>query len=470
MKATDYLKSVLYEGEKRCKVKKSGFDGIDRSCTFDSGALSTAVNIDTSFLPALRSARREELLLAGNGGTPLGALAYGDTLFTVFKKDGKIMATRTQNGESVSAVLSDNGEDERMRCIVAFNRYSSPLDALSGAYEKLLLIFPDKKCCFADADKELSFEDISSSPMPDIQYATVHMSRVFGVDGDRVYASAFNDCSNWELDTASDIGAENAWATTSQSNTKALGGFTAVACCDGYAVCFRDDFMQQVYNNKNPFRLVDIGAWGCNDGYSHTSFNSALAFVSKSGVWLYAGGYPRLISEKLCINDFSGARVAASDELLYLYIPAEDRVFVYENTSDSWGERDVKNVSLLISNGKRVFAIKRDMSLTELDVGEYGEFCAETDFMSLGVQNPKMLKGIAATAELGENSELSVAVVYNGGEARAVHSASEGLQVIRSAIKVSRDDFAKIRLYGRGKVDIFGISLSFAYEDTAGGM
>ena len=145
-----------------------------------------------------------------------------------------------------------------------------------------MLVFPDKKCCLAEGDGPLSFEDISASPMPDIRYATVHMSRVFGVDGDRVYASAFNDCSNWELDTASDIGAENAWATTSQSNTRAIGGFSAVACCDGYAVCFRDDFMQQVYNNKNPFRLVDIGAWGCIDGYSHTQFASALAFASRS--------------------------------------------------------------------------------------------------------------------------------------------------------------------------------------------
>lgn len=470
MRATDYLKGVLYEGEKRCKVKKSGFDGIDRSRTFDSGALANAVNIDTSFLPALRSAREERIILSSDGGSPLGALAYGETLFVVYKKDGKIMASRTQNGDTVTAVLSENGEDTRMRCIVAFNRYTAPLDALSGEYERLLLVFPDKKCCFADADKPLSFEDISSSPMPDIKYATVHMSRVFGADGDRIYASAFNDCSNFELDTASDIGAENAWATTSQSNTKALGGFTAVACCDGYAVCFRNDFMQQVYNNKNPFRLVDIGAWGCIDGYSHTQFLSALAFVSKSGVWLYSGGYPRLISEKLQIKDYSRARIAANDELLYLYIPAEDRVFVYENTSDSWGERDVKNVSLLVSNGKRVFALKNDMTLTELDAGDYGEFCAETDFMSLGVQNPKMLKGIAATAEIGENSELSVSVVYTGGETRAVRSASEGLQVLRSAIKVSRDDFAKIRLYGRGKVDIFGLSLSFAYEDSTGGM
>ncbi len=469
MRPTEFMKAVLPDGENRCKVKKNQWGGLDRSRTFDSGGISEAKNIDTSFLPALRSSPLPKKL-ADASGIPLGALAGDGYLFTVYAANGKIYARRIAEGVETVAVLSDDGEDIRERCIVPFNRYTAPLDPLSGSYEKLLLIFPDKKCCSAELDSAIEFEDISKEPMPDIKYATVHLSRVFGVDGDRIYASAFNDCGDFNLDTASDIGASNAWATTSQSDTRASGGFSAVACCDGYAVCFRRDFMQQVYNSKNPFRLVDIGAWGCFDNFSHCTWNSMLAFASDCGIWLYSGGYPRLISEKLGIKDFSGTRLAANGDQLYAYIPSEDRVFTYENTGNSWGEREIDGIAIMTDNGKNVYAIKNDGSVWLIDEGEYGEFCVETDYMSLGIQNPKSLKGVAATAELGDGSELTVSLVYANGELRAVSSTSPGLQVLRTAVRTRRSDFAKVRLSGRGKVDMFGLSVSFAYEDTAGGM
>lgn len=469
MRATEYMKAVLPEGENRCKVKKNQWGGLDRSRTFDSGGISEARNIDTSFLPALRSAPAPKTVSSACG-TPLGAFAGDGYLFTVYSANGKVYAKRIVEGVESVAVLSEDGNDTRERCIVPFNRYTAPLDPLSGTYEKLLLIFPDKKCCSADIDAKIEFADISSKPMPDIKYATVHMSRVFGVDGDRIYASAFNDCGDYELDTASDIGASNAWATTSQSDTRASGGFTAVACCDGYAVCFRRDFMQQVYNNKNPFRIVDIGTWGCLDSFSHCTWNSMLAFASDSGIWLYSGGYPRLISENLGVKDFTGTRLAASGEQLYVYIPSEGRIFTYENTGNSWGERAVDGIAIMTSNGNSVYAVKNDGSVWLIDGGEYGEFCVETDFMSLGIQNPKSLKGVAATAELGEDSSLEVSLVYANGEMRAVRSTSPGLQVLRTAVRTRRSDFAKVRLSGKGKVDMFGISVSFAYEETAGGM
>ena len=123
-----------------------------------------------------------------------------------------------------------------------------------------------------------------------------------------------------------------------------------------------------------------------------------------------------------------------------------------------------------LSDGSDVYAIKHDGSVWLVDAGEYGDFCVETDFMSLGIQNPKSLKGVAATAELGDNSELEVSLVYANGEMRAVSSTSPGLQVLRTAVRTRRSDFAKVRLSGHGKVDMFGLSISFAYEDTAGGM
>ena len=166
------------------------------------------------------------------------------------------------------------------RSIVQFNVYDTPTDPLTGKYVKKLLIFPDGKSMDFEitednfevkdmkvlvktytndeepylppdsashnyyyqnlsteakkadtlygaaiykwvddeSDSEKSGWKISIPPtMPGLKYATVHLSRVFGVDDDRVYASGFNDYTNWNLDTIDEYNESNSWCSPSQS-------------------------------------------------------------------------------------------------------------------------------------------------------------------------------------------------------------------------------------------------------------
>ena len=470
MKPNGLMAEILPEGERRSRVEQTLWRGLNRRRSFNSGALSDCKNVDTTFLPALRGAR--EPVVSATGYTDvLGAYAAENMLFIIYKSGTRILADLRRGTSVFTGILSENAaEDNEMRCVVAFNRYSTPLDPLSGTYEKQLLVFPDCKCCQADCTADFTFADLAGeSDMPRIRYATVYLSRVFGVDGDRVYASAFNDPSDWELDTSEDISAQNAWATTSQSDTRAIGGFTAVACCDGCAVCFRGDYMQQIYNNKNPFRLVDIGSWGCLDNAAHCVWNNTLAFASSNGIWLYSGGYPKCISDPLAISDFTGTRLAAGRDLLYAYVPSEGRIFVYENTGESWGERALSDVSLLTGDGESVYAFCKDGRVLKLDEGDYGSFSLTSDSMTLGVVNPNKLTGIAVTAQLGEGAALEIEALIGDQSVTVASSCSPGLQVIRSALNVTRSDFAGFRFSGYGKVDLFGLSISYAKTEHAGG-
>ena len=98
--------------------------------------------------------------------------------------------------------------------------------------------------------------------MPPIKYATVHLSRLFGVSDDRVYASGYNDYTNWNLDSVDGYNESNAWCTPAQSNTKAGGIFTGITTFQSHVICFKRDFMHEIYNTKNPFRIQDIFAEG----------------------------------------------------------------------------------------------------------------------------------------------------------------------------------------------------------------
>ena len=120
---------------------------------------------------------------------------------------------------------------------------------------------------------------------PDIKYATVHTSRLFGVSDDGVYASGFNDYSNWNLDSvAAGYNESNAWSSKAQSNTKADGNFTGITTFQGHVVCFKRDFMHEIYNTKNPFRIQDIYAEGALDNRTIQDVDGKLIFVSDDDV------------------------------------------------------------------------------------------------------------------------------------------------------------------------------------------
>ncbi len=467
MNAAGYLREVLPEGEKKSLYRKKSFAGLDRRRVYDSGALSEGENVDTSCLPAVSSARQPSLVSAGRENV-LGLFAGEGVLLLVYRSGNEIRADLRQGGAVQSAVLKENaGDDRERRSAVAFRSYTTPLDPLSGQYERRLLVFPDRLSCSLDGGT-FAFTPIAAV-MPELSSAVVRDSRVIGVDGDRIYVSAFNDASNWELDTADDISPTHAWATTSQSNSRAGGGFTAVSLCDGAPVFFRRDYMQQLCGTKNPFRIADVGAWGCLSGEAACPWKSALAFASDQGVWLYTGGYPRLISEPLGVSDWTGTLLAASGELLYVYVPAEDRIFVYEDTADAWGERATGGVEALASDGKNVYAAA-DGQILLLDGGDYGAFSFSCEALSLGTAEMRRIKGIAVTAELADGAELEVSLTAGGRTAPLCRRIGGGITVLRTVPDLKADELTRLSFSGTGKVTVYGATFSFSTAREPGGV
>ena len=92
--------------------------------------------------------------------------------------------------------------------------------------------------------------DANKSKYQTLKYATVHLSRLFGVDDDRVYASGFNDYTNWNLDTVDEYNVNNAWVSPAQANTKANSSFTGITTFMNHVICFKENFMHEIYNNK----------------------------------------------------------------------------------------------------------------------------------------------------------------------------------------------------------------------------
>ena len=274
-----YLQMPLPEGRRYSKMTKVAFGGLNKRYTLDSGDLSMERNISTSEYPYLTPSNQKISILSGYSN-PISMFAFDDFIIVVYRQNTaiKIDYIHKDNYVYLTGVLKSDGatpEDDVPRSIVQFNVFEEGETGaiIDGDFRKRLLIFPDKKSMFFEREDLVTdknntsndsftlydMDDVDNAIItPPIKYATVHLSRVFGVSDDCVFASGFNDYTNWSLDTSDDeegYNESNAWMSQTQSNTKADGKFTGIINYQGHIVCFKRDFMHEIYNTKNPFRI-----------------------------------------------------------------------------------------------------------------------------------------------------------------------------------------------------------------------
>lgn len=219
---------------------------------------------------------------------------------------------------------------------------------------------------------------------PNLKYAVVHLSRLFGVDDDRVHVSGFNDYANWNLDTITESNESNAWSSAAQANTKANGEFTGLTVYDNHVVCFKHDFMHEIYNNKNPFRLVDIYAEGTIDNRSIQEVDGKLIFVSDDEVKVYTGSNPRAIGYYLGIDCFKTAVSGTDGRNYYLYCEDDNYdsyLFVYDSFVGQWSQQSIDFYVLNFAHNKNgMYMLADDGIIYKMDTNKYNlDWSFETD-------------------------------------------------------------------------------------------
>jgi hypothetical protein len=396
------------------------------------------------------------------------------------------------------------------RSIVQFNVYDTPTDPLTGKFVKKLLIFPDKKsmdfevtednfeikdmdvlvktytndtepylppdtashnyyyrnlsnkakeadtlygsAIYKWVDDEINSENsgwkISIPPtMPDIKYATVHLSRVFGVDDDRVYASGYNDYTNWNLDTIDEYNESNSWCSPSQSNTKAGGSFTGITTYQNHVICFKRDFMHEIYNTKNPFRLQDVYAEGTIDNRTIQDVDGKLIFVSEDDVKIYTGSNPRIIGYNLNMKNYKYAVSGTDNRNYYLYCEDERHngfLYVYDTFTELWSEQSVESRVLSFAHNKNgMYMLCEDGCVYKMDTKDYKhKWSFETDLITNKTVNIKHIKKLQMLVDIlgyaddnGNPANMQVYILYDDEVFADMSDNEKAKHLIYSSVK-----------------------------------
>lgn len=312
--------------------------------------------------------------------------------------------------------------------------------------------------------------------VPSLKYATVHMSRVFGVDDDRVYASGYNDYTNWNLDTVDEYNEANAWCSPSQSNSKAGGSFTGITTFQGHVVCFKHDFMHEIYNTKNPFRLTDIYAEGAIDNRTIQDVDGKLIFVSEDDVKIYTGSNPRIIGYNLNMPKYTYAVSGTDNRNYYLYCEGNSKsdrhLYVYDTYTELWSEQEIDTRVLSFAHNKTgMYMLDEDGYVYQMDTGIYKHgWSFETDLVTSQTVNIKHVKRIQMLVDIPEKINgkdnktdeadmafLKVYILYDDEDFESLESDK-----IKNRLVYSSDKYGKfpIRVKPRNTAN-YGFKLHF---------
>lgn len=428
-----YLQKPIPPISRKAKYSKRSWSSLNMRQTVDSGMLSQEMNISTADAPYLVPSPREvkvdgeEAVLTG---TAIGIYGFDDFFITVSVQEKTVYFKRfilNDNGglsiEDASYDHTGNLTEETLlsqRSIIQFNVFGEKDDVLNNDYDRKVIIFPDKLSFNYGRSDSSTFElatiETEDLKVPNIKYATVHLSRVFGVDDGKVYASGFNDYTNWAVDTATEYNESNAWFSASQSNTKADGSFTGITTFQNHVVCFKQDFMHEVYNTKNPFRIQDIYAEGTIDNRTVCDVDGKLIFCSSDGVKIYTGGNPKLISQVLDIDIFKNAVAGTDGRNYYLYCRDQhnnERYLVYDTYYSLWSERKHVYNYDIIGFAKTSFGLysldkNGDIYRVDTDVYSGEKWSLSTDLITSDTCDLKMIDKIQLYCEVGYNSSSGI--------------------------------------------------------------
>ena len=473
--ALTYLQMPLPEGVGGKRSVRVDWSGLNKIHMIDTGELSREENISTLKAPYLTpSALRRREFSDIPIENPIKLSGFDDFLLVICKVGDGVGAVRinrdgTYIKESFPKEDKYAGDFDTPRCVVAMNVYEGN-NALFGRYIKKLIVFPDKVTIDFD-DKDLNTAIIPDVQMPDIRYATVHLSRLYGVSGsgkgepDRVCVSGFNDYTNWNVDTDDDFSEAHAWVSAAQSNVRASGAFTGITTYLHSVVAFKNDYMHEITGTSNPFKISDVFSEGAVSNDTIAQVDGTLFFVSDDAVKVYTGGNPRVMSYKLGMNKFKNA-AADGDARGQYYLYCEDEkgekhIFVYNTVFMQWSEEKADERVISFAKNKNGFYMMTKSGIFRVDTNDYEgqKWLAETDITLGRSVDIKHISKLQLLCDINAGSSLRVSLIYDPGsrdesEEVIFERKNASGNTIRAAVRVvprkTGHYGAKLRLEGEG--------------------
>lgn len=299
--------------------------------------------------------------------------------------------------------------------------------------------------------------------VPQLRYLCEDGNRLWGCDGDTIYASKLGDPLSWNVFDGLET---DSWALTPGSS----GEFTGCINFQGYPTFFKEDRLYKVYGSlPSNFSVVDSPCLGVAAGCADTLALvwGSVFYLGTNGPMVYTGSLPRPVSHELGDIRLTGGS-AGSDGLKY-YASLSDpggqsRLYVYDVQRSLWHiEDEMAAVGFCRVDGD-VYCLGADGAIQILGTAKTApEGAAEEEDLPWMVEfadfthedpNHKGVSKLQLRLELEEGSQVRILIQFDSDGVWRTVRALEGTGRKRSwylPIVPRRCDHYRLRLEGTGR-------------------
>ena len=291
--------------------------------------------------------------------------------------------------------------------------------------------------------------------IPNLSIICESQNRLWGAEGNTIYASALGDPTNFFTYDGRDTDSYSV-AVASE------GAFTGCIGFGNSVLFFKEDRLYKVLGSyPSQYTMYEYQVPGVKKGSESSlwNINEVLYYHSREGVYRYSGGSPELISEVFGLRRYQNASAGAEGDRYY--ISMEDvqskmwGLWVYDIQRDIWLQEDETQALDFAYNDGRLYFISKDGSVVCVNPVESGEvipWSATTCRMDEVLHNRKCYSKLLLRAELLDSKAwLQVEVSCDEEPFKRVYtSRDKRAKTLVIPIMPRRCDSFRVRLSGEG--------------------
>lgn len=291
-----------------------------------------------------------------------------------------------------------------------------------------------------------------------INYATVNDNRMFAVSGNQLLASKQGDFKTWNS-------FQGLSTDSYAADVATQGDFIGLTTYQDHVTAFKKDYMHELYGNM-PSNYTIPEAWkkGCIDQASISELDGVLIFMSQDGLYQYAGGLPRKISNPIEIDFVSGVAISHNNKYyISLYDGVAYHLFVYDGRYKEFYKEDDLQVTHFAVFNDDLYALTADNKIMKFNDGsEKVSWYIETQELDQMIMEKKSYKELMFNLELKYGSMATIYLSKDNLPYVPVKSITDAKQRhFRIPINLRNCNTFQIKIEGSGECIIKNVRRTF---------
>ncbi len=300
--------------------------------------------------------------------------------------------------------------------------------------------------------------------VPDFDYLCCAGGRLWGCEGNTIYASAYQDPTVFNK--------YNGLADDSYYiEVTTPGEFTGCAAYSNHVVFFKENTVHRIYGTRPAnFQMTEVSVPGVQKG-CHDSLrviNERLYYKGERGIYAYMGSVPVLVCEALGAERYTDAVAGTKDHKYYISMKDENenyQLFVFDTEKGTLlREDETQFLSAAQKDGDLYFfdESKRLVKISDSSARSDIEWSAELREFNETVNNKKGFSRLSLRYEMGEGCFFKVEAAADGEPFKVVATITKpGYRTVAIPLPKNRCDKFRVRISGKGECKIHNLVRDF---------